>query len=37
MAYVLRDATTGEFLKVGKTTVGEIADRFGEYVAAGTS
>jgi hypothetical protein len=35
IVYVLRDATTGEFLKVGKTTVGEIADRFGEYVAAG--
>lgn len=33
--YVLRDATSGEFLKVGKTTVDEIADRFGEYVAAG--
>ena len=35
IVYVLRDATTGEFLKVGKTTVGEIADRFGEYVSAG--
>jgi Domain of unknown function (DUF4157) len=35
IVYVLRDATTGEFLKVGKTSVGEIADRFGEYVAAG--
>ena len=35
IVYVLRDATTGELLKVGKTTVGEIADRFGEYVAAG--
>ncbi len=35
IVYVLRDATTGEFLKVGKTTVAGIADRFGEYVAAG--
>jgi len=35
IVYVLRDATTGEFLKVGKTTVDDIAGRFGEYVAAG--
>jgi hypothetical protein len=31
----LRDDTTGEFLKVGKTTVDKIAKRFDEYVAAG--
>jgi hypothetical protein len=35
IVYVLRDATTGELLKVGKTTVDDIAGRFGEYVAAG--
>ncbi|WP_404392730.1 DUF4157 domain-containing protein [Humibacillus xanthopallidus] len=35
IVYVLRDATTGEFLKVGKTTVAKIAKRFDEYVSAG--
>jgi hypothetical protein len=35
VAYVLRDATTGEFLKVGKTTVAAVSNRFGEYVTAG--
>lgn len=35
VVYVLRDATTGEYLKVGKTTVTAIAGRLGEYVTAG--
>lgn len=35
VVYVLRDATTGEFLKIGKTTVASISNRFGEYVTAG--
>jgi hypothetical protein len=35
IVYVLRDATTGELLKVGKTTVDDIARRFGDYVTAG--
>jgi Domain of unknown function (DUF4157) len=35
VVYSLRDATTGEFLKIGKTTVAEVSGRFGEYVTAG--
>jgi len=35
VVYGLRDATTGEFLKIGKTTVAEVSDRFGQYVTAG--
>ena len=35
VVYVLRDATTGEFLKIGKTTVAQVSGRFGEYVTAG--
>jgi hypothetical protein len=33
--YVLRDATTGEILKVGNFKVSNILDRFGQYVTAG--
>jgi hypothetical protein len=35
VVYILKDTTTGEFLKVGKTSVDSVASRFGEYVAAG--
>jgi len=35
VVYVLRDAITGEYLKVGKTTVTAIINRFAEYVTAG--
>ena len=35
VVYALRDATIGEFLKIGKTTVAEVSERFGEYVTAG--
>jgi hypothetical protein len=35
IVYILRDSTTGEYLKVGKTTVSSLEGRFGEYVSAG--
>jgi hypothetical protein len=35
VVYVLNDATTGEILKVGKTTVDSMTGRFGQYVTAG--
>jgi hypothetical protein len=35
IVYILKDGKTGEILKVGKTTVGRLKRRFGEYVRAG--
>ena len=35
IVYILRDGASGEYLKVGKTTVTEIFGRFGQYTTAG--
>ena len=35
LVYVLKDASSGEALKVGQTTAGKFVGRFEKYVAAG--